>query len=210
MHPMPQETGWIEVICGPMFSGKTEELIRRLVRAQIARQQVQIFKPAVDVRYHARHVVSHSRRAIESVPVSHADEILAGWSDAQVVGVDEAQFFGAELVEVCEALADRGVRVIAAGLDQDYRGVPFEPMPGLLAVAEYVTKQLAICVVCGNPAGRSQRLVGERRRVMVGASDSYEARCRRCFDPSGAHPTADAVRPQQLDLGAPDAGPTGG
>ena len=206
MHLTPQGTGWIEVICGPMFSGKTEELIRRVKRAQIARQKVLAFKPRIDDRYHARQVVSHDRQAIDSVPVDHADEILPQvGEEVQVVAVDEAQFFGPELLEVCETLARRGIRVIVAGLDQDYRGVPFEPIPQLLAVAEYVTKELAICVVCGNPAGRSQRTRGGSGRVQVGATEAYEARCRACFDPEDERPAEH--RQQQLHLG--DAGGEG-
>ncbi|MDF1565059.1 MAG: thymidine kinase [Deltaproteobacteria bacterium] len=190
MHPERGDTGWIEVICGPMFSGKTEELIRRVTRAQIARLKLQIFKPAIDVRYHERKVVSHNQLSIESTPVEDAEAILSKLEEGvQVVAIDEAQFFGPELLEVCEQIAGRGIRVIVAGLDQDYRGVPFDPMPAILAVAEYVTKQLAICVVCGKPAGRSQRLVADKHRVVVGASDAYEARCRACFDPAGATAT---------------------
>ncbi len=198
MHPAPKETGWIEVICGPMFSGKTEELIRRITRARIARQRVQVFKPALDDRYHETKVVTHQGSELDSLPVERAEDILARIDDrVQVVGIDEAQFFGGELVEVAESLANRGIRVIVAGLDQDYRGVPFGPMPALLAVAEFVTKQLAICVVCGNPAGRSQRLTPRRDLVVVGARDLYEARCRRCFDPDG---DAFGTDVRQLDL----------
>ncbi len=202
MHPERGDTGWIEVICGPMFSGKTEELIRRVTRAQIARQKLQIFKPAIDKRYHDRKVVSHNRLFVESTPVEDAQAILQKLDpEVKVVAVDEAQFFGPELLEVCERMAGQGLRVIVAGLDQDYRGVPFEPMPSILAVAEYVTKQLAICVVCGNPAGRSQRLVADKHRVVVGASESYEARCRACFDPSGATATPRPPMPSQGILG---------
>ena len=198
MHPAPKETGWIEVICGPMFSGKTEELIRRITRARIARQRVQVFKPRIDDRYHETKVVTHEGAELDSIPVERAEDILTRVDDrVQVVGIDEAQFFGGELVEVAESLANRGIRVIVAGLDQDYRGVPFGPMPALLAVAEFVSKQLAICVVCGNPAGRSQRLSPRRDRVVVGARDVYEARCRRCFDPDG---DAFAGEVRQLDL----------
>jgi len=177
----PRDIGWIEVICGPMFSGKTEELIRRLRRAVYARQKVEIFKPKIDTRYDAIEIVSHSRQSLTAKPIAHATEILAQVAtDAEVVGIDEAQFFDRTVVEVAQTLADRGVRVVLAGLDQDFRGMPFEPMPELLAVAEFVTKSLAICMVCGNPAGRSQRLTREGGRVLVGASDSYEARCRKC------------------------------
>jgi thymidine kinase len=176
--------GWIEVITGSMFSGKSEELIRRLRRAQIARQKVQIFKPLIDDRYNANHIVSHSDMRISSQNVKDSDELLervAG--DAEVVGIDEGQFFDGHLPAACNRLADAGKRVIVAGLDQDYLGRPFEPMPQLLAIAEYITKTLAICVVCGNPANHTQRLVASSDRVLVGAQGVYEARCRRCFDP---------------------------
>ena len=176
-------TGWIEVICGPMFSGKTEELIRRLRRAQIARQKVAIFKPKIDDRYSPDHLVSHSDMILPSTSVGSAGEILEQVGDAQVLGIDEAQFFGSELVGICKRLADRGRRVIVAGLDQDYRGDPFEPVPQLLAEAEYITKTLAICVKCGAPANRTQRITPESERVVVGALDHYEARCRACFEP---------------------------
>ena len=178
---LPQGTGWIEVICGSMFSGKTEELIRRLRRAQIAKQRVAIFKPAIDIRYSAEHIVSHSGTSLPSVLVSGAREILLNSANVDVVGVDEAQFFENDLVGVCEELANRGHRVIVAGLDQDYLGNPFEPIPQLLAVAEYITKTLAICMSCGNPANRTQRVTNSGERVLVGAGDAYEARCRRCF-----------------------------
>jgi len=178
-------TGWIEVIVGSMFSGKSEELIRRLRRAQIARQRVQIFKPAVDTRYAADHIVSHSELRIPSECATSAADLLAHVrDDTEVVGIDEGQFFDVDLPAVATALAARGVRVIVAGLDQDYLGRPFEPMPQLLAVAEYITKTLAICMVCGEPANHTQRLVKSRELVLVGATDSYEARCRRCFDPT--------------------------
>jgi thymidine kinase len=180
-----------------MFSGKTEELIRRLKRAVLGKQRVQVFKPKLDNRYDETQVVSHSKAAVSSVAIERAEEIFYHLKpDTQVVGIDEVQFFGPEVLAVCEALAGRGLRVICAGLDQDYTGKPFEPMPQLLAVAEYITKQLAICVVCGNPANRSQRTVSRGERVMVGAQDAYEARCRRCFVPQGAEPTP----PQILDL----------
>lgn len=180
---VPKGTGWIEVICGCMFSGKTEELIRRLRRAQIARQEVAIFKPRIDTRYSPEHIVSHSEQSIVSHPVNDAAEILSQAGDAQVIGIDEAQFFKPNLVDVCETLAQEGKRVIVAGLDQDYRGKPFDPIPQLLAVAEYITKTLAICVVCGNPADRTQRKTQQHDRVVIGAKDIYEARCRRCFEP---------------------------
>jgi thymidine kinase len=178
-----QRTGWIEVICGSMFSGKTEELIRRLKRARIARQQVEIFKPAIDTRYSDSNVVSHDESTIPSVPVDSAHQILLMAGPSNVIGIDEGQFFGVELVEVAEQLARDGRRVIIAGLDQDFRGVPFEPMPQLMAVAEYVTKLHAICVVCGAPANHSQRLVESEGRVLLGTTESYEPRCRACFKP---------------------------
>jgi thymidine kinase len=176
--------GWIEVICGSMFSGKSEELIRRLRRAQIARQRVQIFKATLDNRYAEDHIVSHSEMKIKSQLVTHAREIIDSLDGrTQVVGIDEGQFFDLELVNVCNKLADSGKRVIVAGLDQDFRGRPFDPIPQLLAVAEYITKTLAICVRCGAPANRTQRLVENPDRLLVGATDAYEARCRLCFEP---------------------------
>ena len=180
----PNNQGWIEVIVGSMFSGKSEELIRRLRRAQIARQKVQIFKPQVDVRYSTAHIVSHSEMRIESVPVKTSRELLERVEkNTEVVGIDEGQFFDPGLPAACNTLADQGKRVIVAGLDKDYLGKPFEPMPQLLAIAEYITKTLAICMVCGNPANHTQRLVAVDDRVLVGAEGTYEARCRRCFDP---------------------------
>lgn len=180
--------GHIEVICGPMFSGKTEELIRRLRRAQIARQRVIVFKPKIDDRYHASDIVSHSAQRLESVPIEHASEIepFVKQGEPHVIGIDEAQFFDEELVQVCERVADSGRRVLVAGLDLDYLGRPFGPIPLLLSVAEIIDKQLAVCMVCGAPAARSQRvsrhLAGvSDAQVLVGATDSYEARCRRCF-----------------------------
>jgi thymidine kinase len=187
----PANQGWIEVVVGSMFSGKSEELIRRLRRAQIARQKVQIFKPALDTRYAADHIVSHSEMRIPSASVESARELLEQVEDdTEVVGIDEGQFFDLELPAVCNALADRGKRVIVAGLDQDYLGKPFEPMPQLLAIAEYITKTLAICMVCGNPANHTQRLVASDDRVLLGTQGTYEARCRRCFDPTLASPAA--------------------
>src|SRR5512143_798337 len=179
--PFPS-AGWIEVIVGSMYSGKTEELIRRLRRAQIARQRVEIFKPAIDDRYARDQIVSHSELRIPSRSIRNAKDVLRYAHEAQVIGIDEGQFLGPDLVKVCERLARRGKRVIVAGLDQDYRGRPFEPMPQLLAVAEYITKTLAICVVCGNPANRSYRKKQRAGRVVVGGADLYEARCRRCFE----------------------------
>ncbi|NBO63944.1 MAG: thymidine kinase [Acidobacteria bacterium] len=178
------ESGWIEVITGSMFSGKSEELIRRLRRAQIARRKVQIFKPLIDARYSEEHIVSHSEMKIESLAVSSSNEILAAVGmDTEVVGVDEGQFFDHDLVRVANQLADLGKRVIIAGLDMDYLGRPFEPMPQLLAVAEDVTKTRAICMRCGGPAAYTQRLFESTERVVVGATGAYEARCRGCFDP---------------------------
>ena len=175
--------GWIEVITGSMFSGKSEELIRRLRRAKIANQRVVALKPALDDRYTPDHIVSHSDVRIPSIPVRSAEEILERAGDADVIGIDEAQFFGEELVALCERLAGDGRRVIVAGLDTDYRAAPFEPMPRLLAVAEYITKTLAICVRCGGPANRSQRKSASGERIVVGAEDVYEARCRHCYEP---------------------------
>jgi thymidine kinase len=172
------------VITGSMFSGKSEELIRRIRRAQIARQKVQIFKPRVDSRFADDQIVSHSDMKMPSLVVASSGEILERLDGTtEVVGIDEGQFFDLGLVEVVNQLADRGLRVIVAGLDQDYRGRPFEPMPHLLAIAEYVDKTLAICMRCGAPANRTQRLVADTHRVVVGGSDQYEARCRRCFQP---------------------------
>jgi thymidine kinase len=181
----PQHGGWIEVITGSMFSGKSEELIRRLRRAQIARQKVQIFKPRFDSRFSDNHIVSHSDMRIGSDNVSSSKDLLAlVEADTEVIGIDEGQFFDQDLPAVCNELAGRGKRVIVAGLDQDYLGKPFEPMPQLLAIAEYITKTLAICMVCGGPANHTQRLVASSDRVLLGAQGTYEARCRRCFDPN--------------------------
>ena len=178
------DSGWIEVITGSMFSGKSEELIRRLRRAQIARRKVQIFKPAIDSRYSEEHIVSHSEMRLESQLVHSAGEILEGVApDTEVIGIDEGQFFDQDLVRVANQLAGQGKRVIIAGLDMDYLGRPFEPMPLLLAIAEDITKTRAICMQCGSPATYTQRLIASRERVVVGAADAYEARCRACFDP---------------------------
>jgi thymidine kinase len=179
-HSMPKDIGWIEVIAGCMFSGKTEELIRRLRRATIAKQKVKVFKPKIDTRYSEGSIVSHSEQSLPSTIVEDVREIIHLAKDAQVVGIDEAQFFSNDLMHVCNTLASNGKRVIVAGLDQDYRGIPFEPMPQLLAIAEYITKTLAICVNCGNPADKTQRKIISLERVVVGASDIYEARCRKC------------------------------
>ncbi len=179
-HSMPKETGWIEVIAGCMFSGKTEELIRRLRRAKIAKQKVKIFKPKIDNRYSKSDIVSHSEQSLPSILIDDINEVLKHSEDAEVIGIDEAQFFSNDIVGICNNLANDGKRVIIAGLDQDYQGIPFEPMPQLLAIAEYITKTLAICVVCGNPADKTQRKTESSERVIVGASDIYEARCRKC------------------------------
>lgn len=179
-HLMPKNTGWIEVIAGCMFSGKTEELIRRLRRAQIAKQKVKIFKPKIDVRYSESSIVSHNEQSLPSETIDDINEVLTLCKDAKVIGIDEAQFFSGDIINVCNQLANDGVRVIVAGLDQDYRGIPFEPIPQLLAIAEYITKSLAICVVCGNPADKTQRKTTSVERVIVGAADIYEARCRKC------------------------------
>src|SRR5512146_2278787 len=182
--PRNRQAGWIEVITGSMFSGKSEELIRRLRRAQIARQKVQIFKPTFDSRYSDDHIVSHSDMRIGSRNVSNSKALLGQVDeDTEVVGIDEGQFFDGDLPAVCNKLANDGKRVIVAGLDQDYLGKPFEPMPQLLAVAEYITKTHAICMQCGGVANYSQRLIGATERVVLGALDSYEARCRRCYNP---------------------------
>ncbi|MEJ7616146.1 MAG: thymidine kinase [Pyrinomonadaceae bacterium] len=185
------DAGWIEVIVGSMFSGKSEELIRRLRRAKIARQKVQVFKPEIDVRYARDQIVSHSEMRHESVTVASAAELLSLVEPGtDVIGIDEGQFFDGDLVDAANELARRGLRVIIAGLDQDYLGRPFEPMPQLLAVAEYITKTHAICVRCGQPANYSQRVVQAGGRVAVGATGMYEARCRRCFVAGADAPTS--------------------
>jgi thymidine kinase len=184
MDVLTTHTGWIEVICGPMFSGKSEELIRRLRRAVIARKRVQVFKPVIDVRYSANEIVSHADRRMQSEVVGGPREILTllDWR-TQVVGIDEANFMGPDLVDVAQQLADSGKQVIVSGLDTDYMGRPFPPVPDLLCVAEAITKTLAICVRCGNPAKHTQRLAGSDELIVVGAAGLYEARCRRCFEP---------------------------
>lgn len=179
--------GWIEAICGPMFSGKSEELIRRLRRAKIARKRVQAFKPVIDNRYADDEIVSHADQRMKSDVANTAKEILEklDWR-CQVVGIDESHFFGAGLTEVASQLADSGKQVIIAGLDTDYLGRPFAPMPELLCLAESITKTLAICLRCGNPAKHTQRLVESEDLIVVGAAGMYEARCRRCFEPGGS------------------------
>ena len=192
----PVGVGWVEVITGCMFSGKTEELIRRIRRAQFARQAVVVFKPGIDTRYSDDSLGSHGGHRLRSFQIERAADIPSRVGDAQVVGIDEAQFLGNDLVEIVERLANSGRRVIVAGLDMDYRGAPFEPIPQLLAVAEYITKNLAICMVCGNPADRSQRVVNRDTRFLVGEADAYEARCRRCWEPDCFEP-----RQESLQLG---------
>jgi thymidine kinase len=177
------KSGWIEVICGSMFSGKTEELIRRLKRAKIANQNVEIIKPELDTRYSNQHIVSHDQTKIQSKAIKNSSEIYSIAEECHVIGIDEAQFFDKDIVEVCRNLADQGKRIIVAGLDKDYRGVPFEPMPQLLCEAEYITKTLAICMQCGGPANFTQRITKSSERVLLGAKDKYEARCRTCFEP---------------------------
>lgn len=199
MDIMTGHLGWIEVVCGPMFSGKSEELIRRLRRALIARKRVQVFKPVIDVRYSASEIVSHADSRMKSEVVGNAAEILQklDWR-TQVVGVDEANFMGQDLVEVAQQLADSGKQVIIAGLDTDYMGRPFPPMPELLCIAESITKTLAICLRCGNPAKHTQRLVDSDDLIVVGATGMYEARCRRCFE-------AGIPKQEYLDFARPKA-----
>ena len=180
-HFKGQRSGWIEVICGSMFSGKTEELIRRLKRAKIANQKVEIFKPKLDTRYDELAVVSHDANSILSTPISHSSKMLELVDSVNVIGIDEAQFFDENLPDVCQNLALKGIRVIVAGLDMDYLGKPFGPMPNLLAVAEYITKVHAICQHCGNLATHSYRLVADEKQVVVGEKESYEPRCRNCY-----------------------------
>jgi thymidine kinase len=184
MNAMRGNLGWIEVVCGPMFSGKSEELIRRLRRAEIARQRVQIFKPVIDQRYSSDHIVSHDDSRIPSVGVNSAAEVEARLDlRTEVIGIDEAQFLGEAIIPLVVRLADMGKRVLIAGLDTDYLGRPFHPMPELLAVADEITKALAICMQCGNPAKHTQRLIASEDLIVVGAAGMYEARCRRCFEP---------------------------
>lgn len=175
-----ERRGWIEVICGSMFSGKTEELIRRLKRAKIANLKVEIFKPGIDVRYDETKVVSHDANAIQSTLVDNSQKILLLSQDVDVVGIDEAQFFDEEITNVCETLATKGVRVIVAGLDMDYLGKPFGQMPNLLSIADYITKLHAICVQCGNIANISYRKIAQEGQVLLGEKDIYEPRCRTC------------------------------
>lgn len=177
-----QKTGWIEVICGSMFSGKTEELIRRLNRAKIAKQSVTIFKPKLDTRYHAVDIVSHNQIAISSIPLDNSSQLMALAGECEVVGIDEAQFFDVGIINVANELANQGKRVLVAGLDMDSAGVPFGPMPALMSIAEYVTKVHAICVKCGDLAHYSHRTVANNEQVLLGETDSYEALCRKCYN----------------------------
>ena len=204
MEIMPGSMGWIEAICGPMFSGKSEELIRRLRRAAIARKRVQVFKPVIDDRYSPDEIVSHGEQRMKSETVGAAAEILGkiDWR-TQVVGIDEANFLGPELLEVATRLADSGKQVIVAGLDTDYLGRPFPPMPELLAMAESITKMLAICMRCGHPAKHTQRLVDNDQLIVVGAAGLYEARCRRCFEPG-------VPRQEMLEFARPNRAPPDG
>jgi thymidine kinase len=177
-----RQNGWIEVICGSMFSGKTEELIRRMKRAQFANQKLVLFKPIIDDRYHTENVVSHQGSSLKAIPVSNSKEILDLWKNEKVVAIDEAQFFDEGIIDVCNELAKKGSRVILAGLDMDYKGVPFGPMPNLLSIAEYVTKVHAICVSCGNLAQYSHRTANETGQVLVGAVEKYQPLCRACYN----------------------------
>jgi len=177
----PKNTGWIEVICGPMFSGKTEELIRRLVRAQIAKQRVAIFKPSTDNRFAANYIVSHNQRQIKSIQVQETNKILDYQDKADVFGIDEAQFFDSSIVTVCRSLANSGKRIVVAGLEKDYLANSFGSMPDLLIDAEYITKVNAICMQCGDPANYSHRISLEKKQVILGETDKYEALCRRCY-----------------------------
>lgn len=181
-HTKEQKRGWIEVVCGSMFSGKTEELIRRLKRAQIAKLKVEIFKPAIDVRYSEEDVVSHNENSIRSTPVDYAGNILLMAGDVNVIGIDEAQFFDNSIIDVCNTLANQGIRVIVAGLDMDYLGKPFGPMPHLISIAEYVTKVHAICVRCGELAQYSYRKSSDDSLVLLGEQEEYEPLCRKCFN----------------------------
>ena len=194
-------SGWLEVIVGGMYSGKTEELIRRIHRAQLARQKVQVFKPKIDDRYHAEDVTSHNQNSARAVPVAKSEEIWSHLLDTtQVVGIDEGQFFDTELVQVVQTLAERGIRVIISGLDTDWQAKPFEPMPTLMAIAENVTKLQAVCMVCGRPASRTQRVVEVTGQVVVGSHGIYEARCREHFRPEVVAPTLSLASHSDLTL----------
>lgn len=184
-HRHTYRSGWIEVVCGCMFSGKTEELIKQLTRAKLARQNFQVFKPEIDDRYHETDVASHNQNTFPSIPVKSAEDIYQHIRrNTDVVGIDEGQFFDNSVVEVATKLANAGKRVVVAGLDTDWKGEPFGPMPKLLAIADVIRKQYAICMSCGEPATRTQRLVAAQESVLVGSTESYEARCRNCFDPT--------------------------
>ncbi len=179
----PKDSGWIEVICGSMFSGKTEELIRRLRRSEIAKMKTMIFKPHIDDRFSTDEIVSHNKSKLNSIPVNNVEDIIELAKEAEVVGLDEAQFFGRTLITVCKTLAAEGKRVVVAGLDTDYRGKPFGPMPQIMCEADYLDKFRAICVKCGNPASYTQRITADSAQVVIGESDIYEARCRNCYTP---------------------------
>ena len=178
----PKNSGWIEVITGSMFSGKTEELIRRMRRAEIAKMKTGLFKPFIDSRYSTKHVVSHNQSKLESIMVTTAVEIIKHSNKMDVIGIDEAQFFDHKIIEVCRELADKKIRVIVAGLDTDYRGKPFGFMPQLMCESDYLDKLRAICVICGNPASYTQRTISNSKQVLIGETDMYEARCRNCFE----------------------------
>lgn len=193
MLPLPKSAGWVEIIAGCMFSGKTEELQRRIRRARIAKQKVVIFKPKIDNRYSEEKVSAHTGYTLDAIPVESAAEIWDRSADADVVAVDEVQFFDTSLIEITQRLADDGKRVILAGLDLDYKGVPFGPIPHLLAVAEYPSKLFAVCVCCGSRATRSQRIVDSQEQILIGAASAYEARCRRCWSPEPVFTRQDAV-----------------
>ena len=180
----PKNSGWIEVITGSMFSGKTEELIRRMRRAEIAKMNTCLFKPFIDNRYSSKHVVSHNQSKLESIIVKTPNEIIKHSKKMDVVGIDEAQFFNKNIIDVCKNLANRKIRVIVAGLDTDYKGLPFGCMPELMCEADYLDKLRAICVICGNPASYSQRTTSDSEQVLIGETDIYEARCRNCFKPT--------------------------
>jgi thymidine kinase len=201
MNAMRGNLGWIEVVCGPMFSGKSEELIRRLRRAEIARQRVQIFKPVIDQRYSSDHIVSHDDSRIHSDSAATAAEVAAKLDvRTEVIGIDEAQFLGEGIIELVVRWADMGKRIVIAGLDTDYLGRPFHPMPELLAVADEIIKTLAICMQCGNPAKHTQRLIASEDLIVVGAEGMYEARCRRCFEPNLA--AAEIQKKKKTELAA--------
>jgi thymidine kinase len=190
MFPSPKNMGWIEIIVGPMYSGKTEELIRRLRRAKYARQSVLVFKPALDNRFSDTKIVSRNQAALESMAIDNVHDIIELSKNHDIIGIDEVQFFHKDIVDIAEELANKGKRVVIAGLDLDYKAIPFNHVSKLMALAEFVTKTLAICLACGNPASRSQRLdSGGNERIVVGDLETYEARCRNCFKPTPLPPT---------------------